>query len=179
MSLDKYRSALTAFDKYYDLFLQNSLKRVRYRIMLTNGESAVGIPTAGSMADPRDPNMRFFFRADDGSRYNIPYSELKEVAPIDAIRGEIRTIHPHTLGGGDFAVLAEKEDLERLLNSSGRSTLRVTVASEVGFVDGAPHNYYKYLTIQGFYYRIITIKRLSAIEIELTIDPARGLDYFG
>lgn len=76
MSLDRFRVSLSAFENYYHLFLQNSFRLRRYRIVLRDGEQAEGVPTSGSIVDPRDPNVSFNFRADSGF-YRIPFSELE------------------------------------------------------------------------------------------------------
>jgi hypothetical protein len=75
MSLDRYRVSLSPFERYYDRFLQNSFRQRRYRISLRDGEQVDGIPTSGSIADPRDPDVSFHLRAESGF-YRIPFTEL-------------------------------------------------------------------------------------------------------
>jgi hypothetical protein len=72
---------LELFDRYYDTFLQNALRGRRFKITLLSGESAEGVPTASSIADPGDPNASFPFLADDGKSYQIRFADLQHVAP--------------------------------------------------------------------------------------------------
>lgn len=76
MSLENYRVRLSSFETYYDQFLQNSFRRRRYRIVLRDGEQVEGVPTSGSRADPRDPNVSFNLRTESGF-YCIPFTELE------------------------------------------------------------------------------------------------------
>jgi hypothetical protein len=82
MGLEKYRINPTSFDRYYDVFLQNSLRRRRFRITLLSGEHVDGVPTAGSIANPSNPDASFFFRLDDGHLYQIPFAHLKEAVAL-------------------------------------------------------------------------------------------------
>ena len=75
MSLERYRVTPSPFVTYYDRFLQNSFRQRRYRIVLRNGEQVEGVPTSGSVVDPRDPDVSFHLRADSGF-YRIPFTEL-------------------------------------------------------------------------------------------------------
>ena len=47
---------------YYDLFFNNFLRGALYRIKFKDGTTLTGVPKAGSMLDPNDPNPTFFFR---------------------------------------------------------------------------------------------------------------------
>jgi len=76
MSLESFRVTLSPFVTYYDRFLQNSFRQRRYRIVLRNGEQVEGVPTSGSVVDPRDPDVSFNLRADSGF-YRIPFTELE------------------------------------------------------------------------------------------------------
>ena len=78
MGLERYRITPTSFDRYYDIFLQNSFRGRRFRITLVSGDSVEGVPTAGSIANPTDPNVSFFLRLDDGRSYRIPFTDLQE-----------------------------------------------------------------------------------------------------
>jgi hypothetical protein len=82
MGLEKYRITPTPFDRYYDVFLQNSFQGRRFRITLVNGDSVAGVPTASSIANPVDPSVSFYVRLDDGQTYRIPFSELQEATPL-------------------------------------------------------------------------------------------------
>lgn len=76
MGFEQYRRDLTAFDRYYDKFLQNAFHGNTFKITLVSGDSLVGIPMAGSMANPADPEVFFFFRSLSGDAYRIPFREL-------------------------------------------------------------------------------------------------------
>ncbi|MFP2907448.1 hypothetical protein ACLESD_20840 [Pyxidicoccus sp. 3LFB2] len=65
-----------SFNRFYDLFLQNTLKGQRFRIQLSSGSVMEGVPTAGSIASPLDPNVAFSFHASDGQSYLIPFRDL-------------------------------------------------------------------------------------------------------
>ena len=81
MGIERYRVDIStsAFEKYYDVFLQNSLRGRRYAITLKSGEKAVGVPSAGSFVDPHNlENTEFFLRADGGAVYRIPFRDLQE-----------------------------------------------------------------------------------------------------
>ena len=67
----------SAFERYYDVFLQNNFRGAAYRITLKNGDEATGVATAGSVIDPSDPDVTFSFSTDDGF-YKIPFRELEE-----------------------------------------------------------------------------------------------------
>jgi hypothetical protein len=82
MGLEKYRITPTLLNRYYDVFLQNSVHSRRFRITLISGDSVSGVPTAGSLASPTDPHVSFYLRLDDGGAYRIPFSELKEAMPL-------------------------------------------------------------------------------------------------
>ena len=81
MSLHRYRTESSPFDRYYDRFLQNSFQQREYRIRLRDGDIAVGIPTAGSIADPRNPDISFNFKSDD-QFYRIPFRELESAEEV-------------------------------------------------------------------------------------------------
>lgn len=81
MSLDRFKVSLSPFEKYYDRFLQNFFRQRRYRIVLRDGDQAEGIPTSSSIADPRDPNVSFDFRAESGF-YRIPFRELESAEEL-------------------------------------------------------------------------------------------------
>lgn len=66
---------------FYQLFLDNYLKRERYRIKLCNGETLEGIPWAGSMLDPTIPNATFFFDFND-TREEILLRKVKTAEKI-------------------------------------------------------------------------------------------------
>jgi len=80
MGLEKYRITPTSFERYYDVFLTNAFQGRRFRLTLVSGESVEGVPTAGSIVNPADPNVSFVLRQDDGSVYRVPFAELREAA---------------------------------------------------------------------------------------------------
>lgn len=82
MGLEKYRITPTPFDRYYDVFLQNSFQGRRFRITLVSGDSVDGVPTVGSIANPMDLNVSFYLRLDNGQAYRIPFSDLQEATPL-------------------------------------------------------------------------------------------------
>ena len=77
MGFEQYRTGLSAFDLYYDKFLQNTFRSRSFLITLTSGESLMGVPTASSIVDPRDPRVYFSFRDSRGETYRIPFQALK------------------------------------------------------------------------------------------------------
>ena len=81
MSLESFKVTFSPFETYYDRFLQNSFRQRRYRIVLRNGEQVEGVPTSGSLADPRDPNVSFNLRAESGF-YRIPFTELESAEEL-------------------------------------------------------------------------------------------------
>lgn len=71
------------FNQYYNEFLQNFLKGYQYRLTFKSGEGADGVPTCGSMVDPFNPAVSFFFKTSDGKTYKIPFSELSSAKRIE------------------------------------------------------------------------------------------------
>lgn len=82
MGFASYRVSETSFERFYDLFLQNNFVRKTYQITSTSGERLVGVPTASSIVDPRDPDVSFFFQASDGRAYRIPFRELADAVEV-------------------------------------------------------------------------------------------------
>jgi len=80
-TLDQYKVEPSSFDRWYDRFLQNNFTQRRFRITLTSGETVEGIPTAGSIANPNDPNVSFHLDAGDGF-YRIPFRALQTAEPL-------------------------------------------------------------------------------------------------
>jgi hypothetical protein len=81
MGLEQYRldNVASAFERYYHVFLQNSLVGRKYTITLSSGEKTIGVPTTGSLVDPRNlENTEFILRSDGGKIYRIPFRDLKE-----------------------------------------------------------------------------------------------------
>ncbi|MFS8071682.1 MAG: hypothetical protein ACMG6S_35380 [Byssovorax sp.] len=76
MGFEKYKVPLSAFDLYYDKFLQNSFRGKKYKVTLKSGDSLVGTPMVGSMANPSDPNVSFSFTGENGVTYRIPFREI-------------------------------------------------------------------------------------------------------
>lgn len=86
MGIDKYKvDTPSAFDRYYDEFLNNSLSPQgrRYKVSLRDGTVVEGRPSAGSFVDPTDPDVTFNFVADDGGRYRIPFKDLVSADSLD------------------------------------------------------------------------------------------------
>lgn len=158
----------SAFERYYDLFLQNSLRGKRFAITLTTGEEVEGIPTAGSIIDPTDPRSSFTLRADDGNLYRIPFSRLANVAPAGTVVGIVRTVDVDTLAAGDLFVQLTSADAERLLISDDWAEVDVTL--EPGSQYYPAHDYYKYLTVHGTDFNILKIDLLSGSDLRLTVE---------
>lgn len=161
MGIDKYRVTTSPFDRYYDTFLQNSLRGRPFKIVLASGDEALGVPTSGSIVNPLDPNVSFAFRTGDGSVYRIPFADLREAVPVgEPVSCAVRTIDPYTLGASDFEVVLEEPETERLLTSEAEtSVVRGTLRRAEDFVDGAPPDTYKFLTVRGAEFRIARIER--------------------
>lgn len=75
MSLTQYKITATSFDRYFDEFLYNAFRQLKYRITLVGGETAIGVPVVNLAQSPQDQNVRFFFKTEDGF-YRIPFLEL-------------------------------------------------------------------------------------------------------
>jgi hypothetical protein len=159
MGLDRYKVSPNAFERFYDVFLQNSMRGRRYKIELESGDTAVGVPTSGSIANPLDPSVSFAFRTDDGNVYRIPFAHLKDAAVAEPVSCMVRTIDPFTLGGGDFEVMLDEPESERLLVTSENTTVRGRLRRTEDFVDGAPRGTYKFLTVRGSDFVIGEIRR--------------------
>jgi hypothetical protein len=71
------------FDRYYDTFLQNSMRGRPFQIVV-DGERLVGVPTAGSVIDPSDPDASFNFHDQRGSSHRIRFADLEDARPIPA-----------------------------------------------------------------------------------------------
>lgn len=69
------------FAEYYDRFLQNNFRRVRYVVTLLCGESKIGIPTASAVVDPADSNVSFHLFTADGA-YRVPYKGLRSAEEL-------------------------------------------------------------------------------------------------
>ena len=61
---------------YYNLFLQNSTQGDRYCIKLEDGKTLEGVPTAGSMLDPNDPDAVFFIQFDDSTQETLYWRDF-------------------------------------------------------------------------------------------------------
>ena len=162
MGLDRYKVSPNAFERFYDAFLQNSMRGRRYQIVLESGDTAVGVPTSGSIANPLDPNVSLAFRTDDGNVYRIPFAHLKDATVAEPVSCMVRTIDPFTLGGGDFEVMLDEPESERLLGADGNTTISGALRRAEDFVDGAPPGTYKFLTVRGSEFAISDIRRASS-----------------
>lgn len=170
MSFKKYSVSMSAFDRYYDQFLQNSFSSKRFRITLLSGDSAEGIPTAGSVINPFDPNASFRFRTADGKMYRIPFAELQEAVSIEPVICMVHTVDPSMRAGGDFSAEMTEPEAERLLMADAPITVSARTQPNTPYVDGAPRDYYKYLTIRGTEFAIKEIKRSGANEVSITAE---------
>jgi len=90
MGFSQYRvtRGASAFERYYDIFLQNSFAQKSFRIRSVGGEELIGIPMASSIINPSDPNAGFHFRSADGVAYFIPFRELEDAQPLDRVATE-------------------------------------------------------------------------------------------
>lgn len=72
---------MTSFDQFYDTFLQNSLRGRTFLITLDDGTELEGVPTAGSIANPADPNAAFAFHDAAGGVQHLPFRKLHGARP--------------------------------------------------------------------------------------------------
>jgi hypothetical protein len=71
---------MSQVDRYYDAFLQNSMRGQPWVLRMVDGSIKVGVPTAGSIFDPFDPNASFTFKNETGtSRFR--FRDLAEASP--------------------------------------------------------------------------------------------------
>lgn len=78
MSVETYQVKTGSFERFYNLFLYNTLRTIKYKIILTDGATAVGVPTVGAGVNPFDPSVSFNFWS-EGESYQIPFSVLEDV----------------------------------------------------------------------------------------------------
>ena len=166
----------TAFDRYYDQFLQNSLRGRRYQITLTSGELATGVPTSGSLVDPRDPNVSFSFRVDSGNAFRIPFAALREAAPIDNVSGIIRTVGPHIVAANDVMIEVPRVTANGLLVAEYAV---FTVAITSGNYLPTHGHIYKFVTVQGSEFTIASIEQRQSDILQLTVGPAPEASPYG
>lgn len=76
MPLDRHRMTQSSFSKYYDVFLDNWMKRRTFKITLVSGETAVGVPIAGTVVSRLDPCASFKLKTRDGGVHEIPFVDL-------------------------------------------------------------------------------------------------------
>ncbi len=169
--LDRYKVNPSAFDRYYDAFLQNSLRGHRFRLRLKSGDAVTGVPTSGSIADPKDPNVAFSLRTGDGHLYRIPFAELDDAASVEPVPGVVRTVDPTTWAAADFVVDIDDGEADRLYLSTDETTVRAQLHEPKSFVDSAPPGTYKFLTIGGRDFLIKKIGRVDGTAVELLVAP--------
>lgn len=169
VSFERYRIEGSAFERYYDVFLQNMMRGRRFRITLVGGEQAVGVPTAGSIINPLDPNASFMFRSDSGQHFRIPFAALSDASPVDLVVGTIRTVDANTAAAGDIEVFLSPQEVELLWMAEGQVELNATLRGHRDFVDGAPGGTYKTLTVQGAAFRIDAIHRARGLLVAMTV----------
>lgn len=163
-------SQLSSFRRYYDAFLQNSLRGRRYRIRLATGEIAEGVPTSGSMVDVRQSNPTFSFRTDAGALYRLPFDVLVDAVPIDGEAAFLRE-RLRVAGGRDLLVRIPKDNAESLRNADHGVVL---VDATWGSNNVAPTQLYKFLTIQAAEYAIREILPLGQRVLQLVLSPTEG-----
>ena len=79
MGLDKFEVKISSFERYYNLFLQNSLQGKKFKIKLVGEKNwHIGIPSAGSFVNPRDLDGTNFTFVSEGNTYQIPFRNLAE-----------------------------------------------------------------------------------------------------
>lgn len=169
MSFERYRIEGSAFERYYDVFLQNMMRGRRFRITLVAGETAVGVPTAGSIINPMDPNAAFTFRMEDGKIFRIPFAALKEAAPAELIVGTLRTVDANTAAAGDLEVVLAPQDVELLWIAEGQVELNATLKGRGDVVSAAPRGTYRFLTVQGATFRIDAVRHVRGLLVALTV----------
>jgi hypothetical protein len=161
----------SAFRRYYDVFLQNSLRGRPFRIRLKSGEIADGIPTSGSIVNPADPNASFAFRIDTGARYRVPFEALAEVVPIEpALAGTLREQRA-AAGSRDLTVKVPKDSAEGLMHAdSGVVVLSVPWAG----TSVAPTHLYRFLVVEGRGYDAADIRPLDQRVLQVVASPFAG-----
>jgi hypothetical protein len=167
MGFEQYRQNLTSFDRYYDLFLQNNFGGKPFKITLQGGDSAVGLPTSGSIVNPADPNVAFSFRTRGGS-YRIPFRELQHAEEmVDCM---VRTVGPHTLAASDFPVYVSKPDVERMRETDQPLEIVAEIGDDNRYARGAPRGTYKFLTSGGWEVEIrsIQLDDRGRLKLEIT-----------
>lgn len=172
MSFNKFQQkTATPFELYYDRFLQNSMARKLYIItLLDDDEFEIGIPTAGSIADPRDPEVRFYFRADNGKAYRIPFREISDAQEL--IECRVHTLAPNTEGGSDFSIYLKMAEVEKLLGCEEPDTPHSVLGYlliRTRYDQYAPIGTYKYLTVHAMNFSIDSIEKQSAGSLLLKI----------
>lgn len=169
--LDRYKVKPSAFDRYYDAFLQNSLRGHRFRLRLKSGDAITGVPTSGSLANPNDPNVAFNLKTGDGHLYRIPFADLDDAASVEPVPGIVRTVDPTTWAAADFVVDIDEGEADRLHMVVDEATVRAQLHDPKSFVDSAPPGTYKFLTVGGRDFRIKKIGRLNVAAVELLVAP--------
>lgn len=80
VNIEKYRiEADDSFLKFYDSFLQNSMRGKEFSIKFTDGTQITGVPSAGSLPDMRDPH---FLLKVSGANYRIPFREIVDATEV-------------------------------------------------------------------------------------------------
>lgn len=158
----------SAFESYYDEFLQNAMRGRRYQITLGSGELATGVPTSGSIANPADPAVAFSFRADSGGVFRIPFAELREAFPIDSLPAIIRTVGPAVVAANDLMIQIPKTTVDGL-REAPYAMLTASLTSG-RFVPTAPQ-LYKYLTVQGSDFAVASIEPRDTQILQLAVGP--------
>ncbi|WP_143196190.1 hypothetical protein [Archangium sp. Cb G35] len=167
MSFDRFRTTLSSFDRYYDRFLQNNFGHRPYLITLTSGDSAIGTPMAGSIANPMDPNVAFNFQSSDNQMYRIPFRELASAEML--VNAWIRTLAPNTTAGGDVRILLTESDAQRILSSVTEVEKFTAFDLNNAVVPSAPADYYKFIELEGTDFQIRRIHAHPPIQVEIEI----------
>jgi hypothetical protein len=161
----RYRPS-SSFESYYDEFLRNSMRGLRYQIVLSSGELATGVPTSGSIANPTDPNVAFSFRSDMGDVFRIPFRALRDAIPVDNISGIIRTINPTIVAANDLMIEVPRATVDGL-----REAAYAMMTASLTSGDYFPSIAYKYLTVQGSDFSVVSVEPRNKTILQLSIRP--------
>ncbi len=134
------------FDRFYDVFLNNQFRGDIYAVSFVDGQVSVGAPAASSLASPTDEaefsmtlNGQLVARRTFGSIH-----EAHRLVPC-----LVRTIGPHSVGGGDFTLHILEPLLERALLGDGVIELDGIVLPPTNYRPDLPAGTYKHVTING------------------------------
>jgi hypothetical protein len=162
MSYLRSQSPQTSFEKFYHLFLRNSMLGEPYRILLENGEVADGSPSAGSIVDPRSKDASFLIRLNDGKTSRVPFRVLKTAIPLRGKQASVRSGGIDLWGGSDFYVSLSAQESEVLYEvETGEVEILAAHVAGPPFVSGANQGTYRNFIFVNQKYPIKGISELA------------------